>query len=103
MNNFLVVAEKQMSGAAKARERAAEKRALRKAETAAQKALEERADLLALWKRWRRERCDALLAGQHGNTAQALVGFLRTLRLEQSPALVDLVAGGPWRAADADT
>jgi hypothetical protein len=67
---------------------------------AKEKALKERRTELRLWKRWRRERLDALLAGPYAEPAQALLTFLKTMT--GPSALIDFVASGPWANADAD-
>jgi hypothetical protein len=99
MNAFLDYAEKQTPAAVKARQRAVEKRRAK----AAEKALAERDDLYRLWKKWRRERLDALLNGPHGAAAQELVAFLQAMKLEDGARLVELIRAGGWERADADT
>jgi hypothetical protein len=98
VNAFLELAERQISAPVKTRQRAAEKRAVRKAE---QKALAERDCMFAAWKRWRRERLDAALGGPHGEMLQALITFLKTMK--SADALVDHVRTGNWKATDTDT
>ena len=97
MNAFLELAERQISAPAKARQRAVEKRAMRKAE---QKALAERDCMFRAWTHWRREQLDAALAGPHGGALQALIAFLTTMK--SSSALIEHVRTGNWKAADAD-
>jgi hypothetical protein len=99
MNAFLDYAEKQTPAAVKARQRAVEKRRA----TAAEKALAERDDLFRLWKRWRRERLETLLAGPHGDAARELVAFLRAMTLDGGARLVEFVRAAGWEHADADT
>lgn len=99
MNAFLKYAEKQTPASVKARQRATEKRRATKAE---EKALAEREDLFRLWKKWRRERLETLLAGPHGEAAQELVAFLKTMKLEDEARLIELVRAG-WERTDADT
>jgi hypothetical protein len=53
-----------------------------------------------LWKRWRRDRLDDLLAGPYGEPAQALLAFLKTMA--GPTALIDFIASGPWANADVD-
>jgi hypothetical protein len=98
MNAFLELAERQISAPVKTRQRAAEKRAMRKAE---QKALAERDCMFAAWKRWRREQLDAALAGPHGEALGALIAFLKTAK--HGGALVDHVLAGNWQIRDGDT
>jgi hypothetical protein len=69
--------------------------------TREQKALAEQNYQLRVWKRWRRERIEALLAGRYGEAAGALLAFLPTMSAPS--ALIDFVAAGPWADADADT
>jgi hypothetical protein len=54
-----------------------------------------------LWKRWRREWLDALLAGPCAAPAQALLAFFKTMT--GPTALIDFVCSGPWSSADEDT
>jgi hypothetical protein len=99
MNAYLEYAETQITTPAK--------RYLRRAETRAQpareKELRERDELFALWRKHHRAQRDALLAGPHGTAAQALIGFMKVMTLDDGAALIDLVLAGPWRRADADT
>jgi hypothetical protein len=99
MNAFLEFAERQTPAAVKARQRAAEKRRAK----AAEKALAERDDLLRLWKRWRRERLDELLAGPHGTAARELVAFLQAMTLDDGTRLVEFIRTAGWERVDADT
>jgi hypothetical protein len=103
MNAFLDYAEKNTSAAVKARQRAVEKRRTKAAEKAAEKALAERNDLFRLWKRWRRERLDELLAGPHGTAARELVAFLQAMALNDGARLVEFVRAAGWADVDADT
>ena len=104
MNPFLKLAEKQQPPASvKARQRAAEKRRTTSAQKAADKASAEREDLFRLWKKWRRERLETLLAGPHGTAAAELVAFLKAMKLEDGARLVELVRVAGWDHADADT
>jgi len=103
MNAFLDYAEKNTSAAVKARQRAVETRRTKAAEKAAEKALAERDDLFRLWKRWRRERLDELLAGPHGAAARELVAFLRAMTLDDGTRLVEFIRTAGWAPADADT
>jgi hypothetical protein len=96
VNAFLELAERQISAPVKARQRAVEKRAMRKAER-----LAERDCMFQAWKHWRREQLDAALAGPHGGTLQALIAFLTTMK--SSSALIEHVRAGNWQTTDADT
>jgi hypothetical protein len=100
MNAFLEFAEKQTPASVKARQRAAEKRRATKAE---EKALAEREDLFRLWKKWRRERLETLLAGPHGTAAQELVEFLKAMTLDDETRLVEFVRAAGWAHTDANT
>jgi hypothetical protein len=99
MNAFLEFAEKQTPASVKARRRAVEKRRA----TEAEKALAERDDLFRLWKRWRHERLETLLAGPHGDAARKLVAFLQAMTLDDGARLVEFVRAAGWAHADADT
>jgi hypothetical protein len=98
-NPFLDFAEKQTPAAVKARQRATEKRRA----TAAEKALAERDDLFHLWKLWRKERLEALLAGPHGAAVRDLVAFLQTMALDDGDRLIEFVRAAGWARVDADT
>jgi hypothetical protein len=99
MNAFLLFAEKQIPAAVKARQRATEKRRAK----AAEKALIERDDLFRLWKRWRRERLETLLAGPNGAAAHELVTFLQAMTLDDGARLVKFIRAAGWARVDADT
>jgi hypothetical protein len=101
VNAFADLAERQISAPVKARHRAVEKRAA--AREKANQALEERDQLFAMWRRWRRDRVEALLSGPHGEAVGELTAFLKGMTLEQAPELITLVERGPWRQADTDT
>src|SRR5262249_58392326 len=92
MNAFLEFAEKQTPASVKARQRAAEKRRT----TAAEKALAERDDLFHLWKRWRHERLETLLAGPPGGGAPAPVAFLQRVTPDDGGPVVELVFAPGW-------
>jgi hypothetical protein len=100
MNAFLEFAEKQTPASVKARQRATEKRRATKAE---EKALAERDDLFRLWKRWRHERLETLLAGPHGDAARELVAFLQAMTLADGARLVEFIRAAGWEHTDADT
>jgi hypothetical protein len=68
--------------------------------TAQHKALTEKRIELRLWKQWRRERLEALLAGPYAEPAQALLDFFKTMT--GAGALVDFLKAGPWADADED-
>jgi len=68
--------------------------------TAQHKALTEKRIELRLWKQWRRERLEALLAGPYAEPAQALLAFFKTMT--GAGALVEFVMSGPWADADED-
>jgi hypothetical protein len=53
------------------------------------------------WKRWRRERLEALLQGPYAEPVQELLAFLKTA--PGPTALLDFVARGPWSDADINT
>jgi hypothetical protein len=93
-NPFLDVAARQIAAPVQARMRAARTRALRKA-------LKERDDAHALWRVWRHERVERLLAGPYGADARALIEVLDRATL--SSDFVGVVRRGPWPCADADT
>ena|SRR6516162_986109 len=100
MNAFLEFADKQTPPAVKARQRAAEKRRVTKTE---KKALAEHDYLFRLWKKWRRERLEALLMGPHGAAAHKPVAFLQAMKLEDGTRLVEFVRAAGWAHTDADT
>jgi hypothetical protein len=93
-NPFLDLAQRQIAAPVQARLRAAQKRALGKA-------FKERDDLHHLWKLWRHERIESLLAGPYGADARALIEFLDRATLTSD--FVAMVRRGPWHDADNDT
>jgi hypothetical protein len=99
MNFFEALGDRQTSAPRKARERAAEKRA----QTRAEKALTEREQQFALWRKWRRERCEGLLASPYATAAHALLELLDNIGLDDAERLVAHVRAGPWCSADSDT
>jgi hypothetical protein len=98
-DGFIDFAEQQTPAPVKARRRAAETRR----ERAKAKALQERADLFRLWRRWRHEQIETLLAGPYGAKAQALLAFLQAMSLDDGPQLIEFVRAGDWHRADPDT
>jgi hypothetical protein len=101
MNPYEALAERQISAPRKARQRANEKRARTRA--CADEALANRDQQFALWRKWRRERSEALFAGPYADAARDLLNLLDHLSLEDGERLVVGVRAGPWAAADADT
>jgi hypothetical protein len=73
----------------------------RRLPAAAEKNLADNSRLLRAWRRWRRERLNALLAGPYGAPVQALLAFLKTVT--GPTALIDFVRSGPWSGADENT
>ena len=96
---FLRLAERQISAPRKARQRAAEKRAM----TRAEKALSARDYLLRAYRRRRQKRFEVLFAGSHGDMARELSAFLVAMALTDGDRLIKLVRAGRWQQADADT
>jgi hypothetical protein len=78
--------------------RVSEKEAARR-----EKALEEREQLSAAHRRWRKDQIAALLAGSHGADAKALVKFLEDMGPHSEPKLLERVRSGPWCDTDEDT
>jgi len=103
MNHFIKYGESIISAPQRARERANEKRAATRAQRTQEKALQERHELFALWKKHHREQSDGLLAGPHGAAAQELMDFMQGMTLGDGEELLDRVRAGPWRVADEDT
>jgi len=64
-------------------------------------AIEERREAFALWRHYRREQIDKLLAGPHGEAAHELIEFLKVLRFGQVDELI--ACANSWAHADADT
>jgi hypothetical protein len=93
MNAFLELADRQIVGPRKARQRAAEKRAARRAD--------EQKKLGALWRQCCEERRAALLAGEHGDAARDLIEFLDGMSLHDGATLI--AAAKRWGNANGDT
>ena len=99
-NAFLDLAEQQTSAPVKARQRASEARrepALLLTRCSTRNAQAK------VWRAWRRERRQELLAGPHGADAKMLLAFLQSMTMASAADLVEAVARGPWRQAPADT
>jgi hypothetical protein len=99
MNAFLELANRQIAAPVKARQRAAEKRALR---AAGRKAIAERRAQFRLAKKADRERHTALLVGPHGEAARNFAAFLKAMTLDDAPALIEYVRRQSWLDADKD-
>jgi hypothetical protein len=67
---------------------------------AAQKKLADERKLRSAWRKWRRERIEALLAGSYGEPTRALLTFLKTVK--RPTELVEFIKAGPWREANID-
>lgn len=113
MNAFEQLADTQLTQAAKARHRAAEKRVAKTVvqsdrdapmmPTAQEKAQAEKRVLALQWRRWRRERSDIILEGPHARDYRGLLLLVGSLTPESAPALVQYVQRAAWlRAADRD-
>jgi hypothetical protein len=98
-NPFEALALRQISAPRKAQMRAAQKRA----QTRAEKAQVDKETQFALWRKWRRERSDALLAGPHADAARGLIELLDRLTPDAADTLIEAVAQGPWCYANSDT
>jgi len=99
-NPFLAYADKAIAAPVKRRMQANEKRFKHRAqEKAVQKALIERDLLWKLWKRWRKETFDELLAGKYENEVKKLIAFLERYKLTQENKLIAFVNAGPWLEA----
>ena len=113
-NAFLALADTQLTAAAKARHRAAEKRAAKHVvnsdadapmvPSAQEKAQQEKSVTLREWKRWRRERSDMLLEGPLSREYKALLLLVGSLAPESAPALVSYVQRCEWlKGSDLNT
>ena len=71
-----------------------------KTRTAAEKKLAEQRLEFRLWKKWRRERLEALCGGPYAEAASELLAFCKTMT--RPSALIDFVKAGPWSDADVD-
>jgi hypothetical protein len=99
-NAFLELAERQISGASKARERAREKRTARKLASDRDQDLVDRSRQLKRWRVWRQERLDRALGDpRHGKALAKLIAWLGRAG---TPSDEDLVAQArSWRHASA--
>jgi hypothetical protein len=70
-------------------------------QSARDKELREQRLEFRLWAKWRRQRVEQLCNGPHGDAAQALLLFSKTVPAPS--ALLDFIARGPWAGTDADT
>lgn len=105
MSAFEKLADTQMVAAAKAKERAREKRAAKvtMVPTALEKAEREKHQQVRLWRAWQREKEAGLLNGPYSARVRALRDFTRTMTIDSAPELVGLVEKATWlRQADKD-
>ena len=80
---------------------AAEKR--RRARIQAEKEVEDEKVLTKAYRRWKRAKRDALLAGPHGREVRGIVSFLDTMSLSSAPALIGTIERAHWvKALSAD-
>ena len=68
--------------------------------TAGEKEIRERRIEFRLWRRWRRERLNDLLAGPYGEATKALLDFIKTM--PGPSVLIEFIKAGPWADADTD-
>ena len=86
-NPFEQIAEQQIAGPRKTRQRATKKRA---------KADEERGAQLRVWRHWRRQRLETRLAGAHGANIRTMLEFLENIKLNSASELITMIRSGPW-------
>lgn len=107
-NPFEAHAARQMTGAQRAEVRRQERVSLRQAEKARppsplEKKMKETAELLKLYRKWRRE-VRAEVAAAHAREFAALMRLLRNLNWGNAPKVVDFVHDAWWlRNGDEDT
>ena len=58
--------------------------------------LRDEGKLLKQWRRWRRDKLEALLDGPHGREVREFVGFLNRMRLSSAPALIEQIEQAHW-------
>lgn len=73
---------------------AAEKRARARAQ--AEQDLRDEQTLSKLYRRWKVQARDALLAGPHGREIRGIVAFLDGMTLSSAPALIRLIERAAW-------
>jgi hypothetical protein len=95
MNIYLAYAEQAITQPVKCRMHAAELRATTHAQRAQEKALQERDELFARWKKQHKAQQAVFLAGPHHTEAAKLVAFLDTLTLDDGEALLACLRAGP--------
>lgn len=91
-NPFEQLAEQQISSPVKAKRRVADKRRSAQAE----KELQDESKLLTAYRKHRKARIQAVLAGPHGPQIAALVTVLRGMTLESAPELIGYVRQATW-------
>jgi hypothetical protein len=96
---YSVVAAEQISNPVKARMRAVQTRAERRAE----KQLSDKQVLSQQWQQYHAQRLKRLSTGKFRKPVAVLASFLESMTLEDGGALIELIERGPWREADADT
>ena len=108
MNYFDQVADRQLNGAQKAKERRQQRTAERREErlrppTAMEIKRQEQAILAKMYSQWRRGIRDEL-ARAHGRDFAALIRIIRNLDWRDAPKVVEFVRNAQWlRDADEDT
>lgn len=93
-NPFEALADSQIVSPVRQRLQRAEDRARRAAE--AEKELRDEEKLGKLYRRWRKQKVEALLAGEFGREVKDLLSFVRTMTLSSAPALITLVEKAAW-------
>lgn len=103
MNPFLDHAERTTPAPVARRQAAVAKRAATKQAGRAEQELHEEELLSKLYRKWKREQIDKLLAGPYGKDVRGIVSFMRTMTLSSAPALIQLVERATWvKALGAD-
>jgi len=93
---FDAIADAQTPAPVKRKLDAAEKRA--KARAQAERELKDEQVLSKLYQRWKKQKRDALLVGEHGREVRGIVTFLDKMTLSSAPALIKAVERSTWMA-----
>lgn len=93
-NFFDEIADAQIAAPVKRKLTKAEERSLKA--RAAERELKDEQKLGKLYRRWRREKRDALLNDPHGAAIADLLSFMAGMTLDAAPALIERVRAAGW-------
>jgi len=93
-NPFEALADAQTPSPVKRKQDQALKRAMKARQ--AEQEMKDEVVLSKLYKRWKAEKRNALLAGPHGREVRGIVSFIDSMTLSSAPALIKAVERSAW-------